>query len=304
MKDFDLNLLRVLIALHRSGSVSKAAVELGLSQSATSLSLGRLRKAFADPLFVRSRSGMLPTTRCTELAGAAAKAISNFSDHLLSRPAFDPLESQRDFVVTMVDVGELHFLPGLVAYLHREAPHCNIRCETFAPDDLEIALADGRCDLALGLFSNLARAGLHQTHLSMNTLVCLVRADHPQVRSSHVDLRQFLELSHLAVRPTAVIQELFEARLKELGCTRRVCLRTANFLAVGAILAATDMIATVPRPIAEYYAGVENLRIVELPINIETFPVSMFWHPRLHADPAVCWLRESVLRLFGIDVHP
>src|SRR5690349_22838879 len=131
MNGFDLNLLRVLVALHRTRSVSKAAAELELSQPGTSLALGRLRKVFNDPLFVRSHAGMLPTPRCTELAEAAAKAMSDFSGHVQAQPVFDPATSHRDFVVTTPDVGELHFLPTLMACLSREAPHCNLRSTPF-----------------------------------------------------------------------------------------------------------------------------------------------------------------------------
>jgi len=299
MKGFDLNLLRVLVALHRTRSVSKAAAELDLSQPGTSLALGRLRKAFDDPLFVRSHTGMLPTPRCTELADAAAKVISDFSGHAQNQPAFDPATSRRDFVITMHDVGELHFLPPLMAYLDREAPHCNLRSEPFATADVDAALEDGRCDLALGIFPNLERPALYTQQLFIHSLVCLVRADHPTVTSSRVSMRRFLDLSHAVVNPMGRSQEHFEALLKEKNLTRRVQLKTSHFLSVPSIIAATDMIVTVPRSIAEYYIRLENLRIVEPPINIKPYAIRQFWHPRFHTDPAVRWLRESVVRLFG-----
>ena len=299
MKDLDLNLLRVLVALHRARSVSKAAAELDLSQPATSLALGRLRKAFDDPLFVRSHTGMLPTPRCTQLADAAAKAIADFSGHAQNQPAFDPATSRRDFVITTPDVGELHFLPPLMAWLNREAPHCNLRSEPFATADLGTALEDGRCDLALGLFPNLELPALYTQQIFMHTLVCLVRADHPTVQSSRISMRRFLELSHVVVHPVGRTQEFFEALLKEKGFTRRVQLKTVHFLSVPSIIAATDMIVTVPRSIADYYIRLESLRIVEPPINIKPYPIRQFWHPRFHTDPAVRWLRESVVRLFG-----
>ncbi|KAF1023684.1 MAG: PCP degradation transcriptional activation protein [Paracidovorax wautersii] len=298
---FDLNLLRVLVALHRWRSVSKAAEALQLSQPATSLALGRLRKAVHDPLFVRSRSGMVPTSRCSELAEAAAKALSGFNEHLLNQPAFDPATSRRDFVVAAVDVGELHFLPRLMVYLHHMAPHCNLQCKTFALNEIETAMEEGRCDLALGLFAELAKSSLHVQHLSTQRMVCLVRQDHPTVRSSRVDMAGFLALSHVVVRPTGLSQELFESRLKAQGGTRRVQLVTEHFMAVPSIIAATDLIVTVPRPIADYYARIEKLRVVEPPINIDAFPVSVFWHPCFHLDPAVRWLRESIIHLFRSD---
>ncbi|MFC4345499.1 LysR family transcriptional regulator [Cupriavidus numazuensis] len=296
---FDLNLLRVLVALHRWRSVSKAAEELDLSQPATSLALGRLRTRLEDPLFVRSPSGMLPTPRCTELADAAAKALAAFEGNILHRPTFEPATARRDFVVTMADVGELHFLPRLMARLARAAPQCNLRCETFPIEDIELALEEGRCDLALGFFPNLERPALYAQQLFMHSLVCLVRADHPHVRSSRISMRSFLELSHAVVEPMGRSHELFEGLLKEKGYQRRVQLMSVHFLSIPAIIAATDLIVTVPQSIADYYVRLENLRIVEPPINIKPYALKQFWHPRFHTDPAVRWLRESVIELFS-----
>jgi DNA-binding transcriptional LysR family regulator len=296
---FDLNLLRVLVALHRWRSVSKAAAELELSQPATSLALGRLRKSLGDPLFIRSASGMLPTPRCTEVVEAAVKALSDIDQSVLHRMAFDPKTTRRDFVVTLADVGELHFIPRLMAHLEREAPECNLRCETFALQDIATALEDGRCDLALGFFPNLERPTLHAQTLFMHSLVCLVRADHPEVQSARISMRQFLGMSHAVVIPMGRSGELFESMLKDKGYQRRVRLTSVHFLSVPAIVAATDMIVTVPRSIADYYTRVEKLRIVEPPINIRPYALKQFWHPRYHTDPALKWLREAVVDLFA-----
>jgi DNA-binding transcriptional LysR family regulator len=80
-----------------------------------------------------------------------------------------------------------------------------------------------------------------------------------------------------------------------------VQLTSEHFLTVPAIIAATDMIVTVPRSIADYYTRLENLRIVEPPINVKPYALKQFWHPRFNTDPAIRWLRESVVRLFGIQ---
>lgn len=295
----DLNLLRVLAVLHRTRSVSKASAELQLSQPATSLALGRLRKACGDPLFVRTAAGMLPTTRCTELAQMAAQVLADIDSTMFSRSTFDPALSHRDFVVSMVDVGDLHFLPRLMSHLARYAPNCNLRCETFTMQDIETALAEGRCDLALGFYPNLHRPNLYAQHLFTHSLVCLVRADHPLVKASRIGLQLFLKLSHAVVHPVGRSHELFEALLKEKGYVRRIQLMSGHFLSVPPIIAATDLIVTVPRAVADYYARLEKLRVVEPPINIPPYSVKQFWHPRYHSDVAVKWLRESVRLLFG-----
>lgn len=296
---FDLNLLRVLVALHRCRSVSKAASELELSQPATSLALGRLRKGLGDPLFVRSSAGMVPTQRCTELAGAAEKTLEDVAHSVLQRPGFDPAVAEREFVVTMADVGELHFMPPLMAHLAQSAPHCDLRCEPLQPEEIEPAMEEGRCDLALGFFPNLERPALYTQQLVMHSLVCLVRTDHPDVRSSRISLRRFLELSHVVVDPVGRTGAMFEALLKANGHRRRVQMVSSHFLSVPPIIASTDLIVTVPRMLAEYYARIENVRIVEPPINIKPYPLKQFWHPRFHHDPGLRWLRESVVQLFG-----
>jgi DNA-binding transcriptional LysR family regulator len=229
----------------------------------------------------------------------AAESLSDIDETILHRKAFDPATSRRDFVITMADVGELHFAPPLMAHLEREAPFCNLRCETFPRHDMEAALEEGRCDLALGFFPNLQRPALYAQTLFMHTLVCLVRAQHPEVKSSRISMKRFLQLSHAVVTPLGRSGELFETMLKDKGLTRRVQLATAHFLTVPAIIAATDMIVTVPRSIADYYVRLENLRMVEPPINIEPYALKQFWHPRFNADPALRWLRESVVRIFG-----
>lgn len=296
----DLNLLRVLVALHRTRSVSRAAEELELSQPATSLALGRLRKSLSDPLFVRSPGGMLPTPKCTELANTAAKALAAIDGSVLHGSTFDPATAQREFAVTMADVGELHFLPGLMAYLATHAPSCNLKSVPCSIGEIESALEEGRLDLALGHYPNLERPPLHAQQLFMHTLVCLVRADHPQVRSSRIGLRKFLELPHAVVNPMGRGHELFEAVLKEHGVTRRVQLLSGNYLTVPAIVAATDLVVTVPRSVADYFVRLQGgLRIVDPPIQVAPYPVKQFWHPRYHADSAVKWLREVIVREFG-----
>lgn len=298
---FDLNLLRVLVALHRWRSVSKASAELELSQPATSLALGRLRKSLGDPLFVRSPAGMLPTPMCTTMVESAIHALAHIDTSILHGSAFNPANSQRDFIVSMADAGELQFLPGLMAHIARYAPHCNLKCEVFAVQDIEKALADGRCDLVVGFFPNLEQPVLHAQQLFVvRSLVCLVRADHPQVTSSRVSMEQFLQLPHAVVNPMGRSGELFESMLKQKGYQRRVQLTLTHVLSLPSIIAATDLIVTIPQTIADYCVRLEkNLRIVEPPIDIKPSAIKQYWHPRSHTDPALKWLRESVAQVFG-----
>jgi DNA-binding transcriptional LysR family regulator len=150
----------------------------------------------------------------------------------------------------------------------------------------------------LGYFPNLEGRGVLRQRLFMHSLVCLVRADHPIVRSKNVPLATFLELPHAVVHSVGRSNELFEMLLKKQGLRRRIQLLSSHFLSVPAIIAKTDLIVTVPRSIADYYARLENLRIVEPPINIRPYAIHQFWHARFHDDPALKWLRETAASLF------
>ncbi len=290
----DLNLLRLVVELHASGKVSKAAEALQLSQPATSLALGRLRRMLGDPLFVRGAGGMLPTPRCEEVVAAAKQALA-LIDNAIDTPAvFDPQTAQRTFLVTLSDIGEMVFLPRLMAHLACVAPKCNVKSKALTAHELPEELASGSTELAIGFFPDLERPGFYMQRLFEHGFVCLVRKDHPRVTGSKVSLPVFLDLPHAVVEPEGRSHELFEQLLKSKGLSRRVQLNIPHFMSVPAIIAATDMIVTVPHAIASYFLSREELRMVQPPINTESYALKQHWHARLNTDPALKWLRGEV----------
>lgn len=297
----DLNLLRVLHALYQTQSVSKAAERLGLSQPATSLALNRLRRVLGDPLFVRTRGGMLPTARCIKAATGAEKALEAIKTDVLDQPPFDPLATRREYALTMNDVGEMTLLPRIMAHLARHAPQCDVRSESVPVQDIEQSLESGHVDLALGYFPRLEKPGLFKQRLFLRSFVCLVRADHPVVRSDRISLRTFTELSHLVVKPQGRSDDLFEMQLKKLGVQRRVQLSIPHFMGVPAIIAETDLIVTVSDTVAAYLPQMSNLRVVAPPIKVVRHAINQYWHERFHKDPAVQWIRQQIAQLFQND---
>ena len=117
MKDFDLNLLRVIVALYDTGSVGRAAQALGMSQPAMSAALARVRRAFGEPLFVRTARGMSPTARTHALAAGARDVLARVADNVLSEASFEPSTTQATFTFALSDVGEMVFLPKILEIL-------------------------------------------------------------------------------------------------------------------------------------------------------------------------------------------
>src|SRR6478609_7219988 len=110
----DLNLLPVFEAMLLEENVTAAAARMGLTQSALSNALGRLRTYFEDPLFVKTRQGMLPTPRALELAGPLREAMTLVRAAAQKSEGFDPKTSNRTFRIYMTDVGEMVLLPKLM----------------------------------------------------------------------------------------------------------------------------------------------------------------------------------------------
>ena len=298
IRTVNLNLLRVLDALLRARSVSRAAEDLDMSQPAVSYALAKLRILFRDPLFIRAARGMRPTPRAEDLALPLEEVLDRIKSGLLTPPRFDPAATQRRFVFNMADVGELVFLPALRAHLETAAPGANIRTVSTPPVQLEEAMRSGEVDLAVGYFPGLRGAAIYQQRLFSHSFVCIVRKDHPRI-GSQFTRKQFLEEGHAVVQQEGKSHELFEQALVEQGLARRVVLSVPHFLAIPLIIAESDLIVTVPHAVARSFARMTDLKMLPTPVQVRRADVRQHWHARFHRDPANLWIRGVIASLFA-----
>jgi DNA-binding transcriptional LysR family regulator len=295
--DVDLNLLVVFEALLRKRSVSAAARELKMSQPATSFALNRLRKTFGEPLFVRTSRGIHPTPYAESLGAPLEAILDRIRSDLLQQPTFEPATEQRSLTLNMQDIGELVFLPRILARLNKIAPGLQLRTVNLPTQFLEPALRSGEVDLALGHFPDLAGAGLFQQRLFSHSFVCIVRADHPTIKDE-MTRRQFLDGLHGVVHPAGHMNDSLEAELQAQGLTRRVSVRIEHFLAVPTILSQSNLIFTVPYAIGEGLAKLADIKLVKTPFKAKPRIIHQYWHSRFQHDAANRWLRSLVAELF------
>jgi DNA-binding transcriptional LysR family regulator len=291
---FDAKLLRLFDLLHHTGSVTRAAEDLGLSQPTVSIWLAKLRKQFNDPLFVRTSEGMQPTPRADNLIDTVRNALESFRQLSESEPVFNPATAERKFRICMTDASHITLLPQLLSQVRLLAP--NVRLDAARIDsEMPIALQTGDADIAIGLVPQL-EAGFYQQTLFTQDWVCLTNNDHPRIGKS-ITLKQYKEEAHvlIAAGTGAVLQS--EA-LKRQRINRRVLLELPGFLGLPSILANTDLIVTLPRQIGETLARLGGLKVINCPISISSFKVKQHWHARYHNDPANRWLRGLCADLF------
>ena len=300
-RHFDLNLIHVLEAVDRTGSVTRAAHELHLSQPAVSKRLGHLRRIFRDPLFVRTKVGVDPTGISKALLKPIRQSFDSLRKAVDTPDAFDPMKSERTFRLYMNDVGQMVVLPRLVIWSSKTAPLISWdHPQGVAGNHYSISLDAGAADLAIGYFSQSDESFRCQL-LFEDSYVGVVRRNHPTIRDV-ITFDDFLHTPHLMYRPTGgghqlqdeVIQKAFVAS----NVNRRVAISIAHAGGLAASIDSTNVLALLPGVLAHECAQAVALTILPLPIEIPKVQVAQYWHARNHRDPSHQWLRRGVAELF------
>lgn len=297
----DLNLLRLLLAVYDTGSVTAAAAQLKLSQPTASAALARLRHSFGDPLFIRHAGVMSPTPRAQNLIDKTREVIGLIDSEILRSPDFDPEVATDEFVFCLSAIGEIVFLPTLFDFLKKAAPNTRIRSVSLPPHKLEEALISGEVDLVLGYYPDIKESDVFQQRLFSHDLTCMVRTGH-KIKGPRMTLKQFTEAEHAFVKDGGRSQEMFEAELVARKIERKIVLRTSHYMSIPTIIARSDLVVVLPRPVANAFAGTKNVRVISAPMEIPKYDLKMHWHRRFHKDPKIVWLRSAVTRLF--TEHP
>jgi len=294
LENIDTKLLRVFDEIRRTGSVSVAAERMGMSQSTMSFFLAKLREVFGDPLFVRTPAGMEPTARALELENRVAAALAAMQA-LLEPPTFLPEASDRVFRLSMTDISHIVLLPRIVNHLREVAPGVRIEVQRISPDT-PAHMASGEADLSIGFMPQLD-AGFYRQRLFEQDFVCVAGPRHPRIRKAFTRA-DFAREGHIDVSPSTTSQLIVEQAIRRAGLARQVVLRLPSYLGLAAVIAQTDLVATVPRLLGEIVARQEGLRVHAPPIPIEHYGVNQYWHARYHRDPGHAWLRQTLAELF------
>lgn len=287
----DTNLFVVLRALLQTRSVTEASRQLGLSASATSHALGRLRDTLGDPLFVRAGRRLVPTPRALALEATVRSALDSLEAALVRPTAVEPRELARAFRVETTDHVQFVLLRALDARLRRDAPNVDVYLRSLAPETFE-RMRNGAIDLAIGVYPTID-ADLEQEHLFDDHLVALVRRGHPALRR-RMTLARFAKLTHLLVAPTGTPTGLVDRLLAEHGLERRVARTSSTFLDMAYLTAETDYVISLPSSLARPLLKQLGLAILQLPLTLPSFSHSMVWHRRTTSDPAHAWFRTLV----------
>lgn len=289
---FDLNLLLAFDALWTERHVTRAARRVGLTQSAMSHALGRLRAQLEDPLFQPTPRGLMATARAHALAPLVGEALALVRRAVGKPQPFSPAALERTFTIGSTDYIELVLLPRLMARIAREAPGVKLVVRPIGAGAGERELLAGEHDLVVGVAVPPGGA-LHGERLFSDDFVSLLRAGHPLARRP-LTLPRFVALSHVLVSPQGAGEAAVDVALRARGLQRRLALRIPHFLSAPRVIAETDYVITLPTRVAHALAGDNRLVLKKPPLPLPGFSFSQFWHARNEEDPAHRWLRALV----------
>ncbi len=287
----DLNLLKLFEALVKERSVTRAGQTLGLSQPAASRGLGRLRRLLNDRIVVRASQGLELTPRAEALSEPVARLLED-ARSIVAPSTFEPSTASSQFTIAANDHATLLLMPALLSKLAQLAPGLDIKIPPASGDNVNL-ITQGDADLAIGVYGALP-ARFHQRFLYDEDLVCLVRRDHPVIATG-MTLEHFTSLSHISVLITGYGNSMVDEGLKKKGLSRRVSVRLPHFLAAPMLVAESDMVLSVPRRLAHRLAMIVPVEMLELPLKLDGFTLSMIWHERRQDDPAHKWFRKLIV---------
>ncbi|MFN6925372.1 MAG: LysR family transcriptional regulator [Tabrizicola sp.] len=299
LRRLDLTLLLVLLGLLRHRKAAAVAGELGLTQSAISQALRRLRDVFGDPLFLRRPHGMEPTATALALERPVAQAVEALRGALGQARAFDPGTASGVVRLAALDSEQAWLIPALAARLRVRAPGLTLSVLPLGRAAAVDALVEGRISLFFGLLPDRPEV-IEDQPLYTETYRVAGRPD-ALPDAPAISLSDYVAADHVLVSPGGDLTGIMDEELDRHGHRRRVVLGLPAFLPALAAVRDSGALVTLPARIAETFAPGFGLVTAAPPLAPRSFRVSAYWHRRNARDPQVRWLVDQALAAGRVD---
>ena len=295
LRTVDLNLLVALDVLLTERNVSRAATRLGMTQSALSHALKRLRVVFGDPLLRRGARGMEPTERALSLHEPIKAVLAEIHSLVSTRIVFNPAATQRTFKLSMSDAMSVEALPLIVRELRKNAPGIDLRVTTCGPREACARILDDEVELAIGVFPHVP-SGVSRKELYRDVLVCVADKRNPRLKNGRMNERSYLDCPHVTVAPNLDSGVQLDEILEAMGFTRRVVATVPHYTALPGLVGGTDLVAHTRRSLLRIIRTGTNLAVfpIPAPFRVPELCFEQIWHPRYERDPGHRWLRGLI----------
>lgn len=296
LRDFDLNLLVIMESIGTTHSVSVAAKRLNLAQSTISAALNRLRQQLGDPIFVWNGHEMVPTTVGSQLLPQVARILEGVRG-VIEQAHGDRADVERRLVIATVDYVVALYGPELIRRGEVEAPNTVLDFVGIRPQAVDRNSLPDIDFFICPLNAHLRVGGLKHEPLYTDEYVCIAARENHRL---HPDITpdEFLRLPHIGYSavPRATLNH--ESMLwSNLETEPRYRMTMANYLVFPRIVAHSDAVAILPRRLVDTIRDDWPIKVITPPVPLPKLEVSQVWRPNRNADPAIGWLRKSLLEI-------
>jgi len=293
IRNLDVTLLIVVERLIKKRNMSAVATELGLTQSAISHAVARLRTVFDDPLFVRKGAGVEPTARALRIAPLLGDALSRIRAAATVGRLFDAETATRRFIVVAPDTVAMTIAAPLLNAFAAAAPGCRLMFRVFEPESAAASVVSGEADMAIGHFPD-PPPETARTSVARDTFAVASRRDHPQI-GGRLDLETYCRLDHLFVSHDPDGRGVVDAALGALGRERRIVSVLPQLLSALATVSQTDSIMTAPSSVCRYAGALFPLALHDPPLALRDIEITILRRRDALADPALNWLAGLIV---------
>jgi len=295
--DIDLNLLKVFEALHDESSASRAALRLGVTQSAISAALRRLREVYGDQLFVRTGRGLAPTLRANQLKPVVSDALNKCRQSLAMVDPASPHYEGRSVTLGLSDDFEVAYGRRLIEEIAQRAPKLRLIFRQTHSQIVGQALLERSLDLAITA-GGFAERLLSRQVLGESDYACLVDPDSLVEGQQALGLDEFVAREHILVSSGGFIG-ITDEGLAAVGLSRRVSASTSHFAALPYLLKGSQAVATIPTHAARRIAELCGLALLPCPLALPRYPIELGWRTHTALDPVLLTVREAIVASFA-----
>ncbi|ELF4905367.1 LysR family transcriptional regulator [Vibrio vulnificus] len=292
MKNTDLNLIPIFVAIFEEQNLSKAAARLDISQPAVSKALARLRDIYDEPLFHRSPSGVEPTSFAVDIYPAMLTAFKNFTSTLSASSEFEAKVSNRIFSIACVSVASYELMPQLLKQIRQHAPNISLEVHPLFTEDYESDLRLQRYDLIIDMAPR-GWTPLKVEPIFSERLMVVCCADHPRIADA-CSVAQFLAEEHVVVSRWHARKSLMSAEDIADLAQRKIAYRASGALEMLPVIHGSEYIGMLPESTINAFAGTYNIKAVSLPFDHDVYDLCAIWHPSRSSESAHQWLRNQL----------
>lgn len=295
LRSVDLNLLTVFDAVMQEQNITRAAHNLGMSQPAVSNAVARLKVMFNDELFIRHGRGIQPTQRAKQLFGPVRQALQLVKNELPSS-IFSPETSNRTFKLAICSPSDMRFAPRILSNVAEQAPNLRMQLEAELDAELAQKMRYQEVDFVID-YVRFDEPGFCSTELFSDELVVIAAGNHPRIGDTITEA-EFAAEKHAVLKSIPGVK-LFADHIYNQHNSYHEAYQGASLSNIMYVAGQSDLIAVMPRWLAESAAQSQQLKILPLPFESAKICGYLSWHESSQKDKGHIWMRDQLLNVCG-----